>query len=146
MKRPVKKNVFHGIWGAVSALQLLLAAGAVILNRLAYRRGGVNHHVAYRKRQYNELVFTEKNIFLMQAVLILLSMLLLWLLVRALRQKRGERTALAACCLLLAGVLLFELTAPDFRAVAIYPYAVLITVVIFALEFVLLMLQSTVRD
>lgn len=140
MKRPV----FYAIWGAVSALQLALVTGGVFLSRLAYARGGVNHHVAYRKRQYNALLFTPGKVWLMRAALILLAVALVWLLIRAARRRAGQSAVLWGLCAALDGVLLYELTAPGFLSIAIYPYAVLITAVIFLLELGLAALRSTV--
>lgn len=140
----MKKSAFHAIWGAVSALQIALITGAVVLSRLAYARGGVNHHVAYRKRQYNALIFTPGNMLLMQAVLILLALLLAWLLICAIRRREGEHAVLRGTCLVLDAVLFFELTAPVFQSIAIYPYAVLVTVVLFLLEGMLAALRKAV--
>lgn len=142
----MKRSVFHTIWGAVSALQIALAAGAVALSRLAYTRGGVNHHVAYRKRQYNAVIFTPGKVLLMQLALVILAGLLVWLLVRAVRRPAAESAVLAGLCLALDAALIFELTAPAFRAVTIYPYAVLVTAVIFLLELILAALRNSMRD
>lgn len=142
----MKRSFFHAIWGAVSALQIALAAGAAALSRLAYTRGGVNHHVAYRKRQYNALIFTPGKVLLMQIALVALAGLLAWLLIRAVRRRAAESAVLAGFCIALDAALIFELTAPAFRAVSIYPYAVLVTAVIFLLELILAALRRAVRD
>lgn len=136
--------MFHVLWGAVSFLQIALIGGAVILSRLAYTRGGVNHHVIYRKRQYNALIFTPDKVLLMQAVLILLAVLLVWLLIRAVRSRERESAVLRCFCIIMDVILLYELSSPVFRSIVIYPYAVLITVVILLLEVMLAALKKVV--
>lgn len=141
----MKKPVFYAIWGVVTALQIALVTGAVILSRLAYTRGGVNHHVAFRKRQYNALIFTPGNVLIMQIVLAVVAVGMAWLLIRAIRRGGGVKILLAGLCILLDGALIFELASPAFRAIPIYPYAVLVTAVMFALELLVLICRRAVK-
>lgn len=142
----MKKRVFGVCCALISLLQIALAAGLVWFNQLAYRRGGVNHHVAFRKRQYNQTVFTEDNVLVMKIVLAVLiaalAALLIWLL-----WKRAAKGGAAICGLsiLWAGVLVWELSAETFKAIRIYPYAVLGTAVGLALELLLLLLWRAAR-
>ena len=132
--------------GLVTLLQALLIGGLVWFNRLAYRRGGVNHHVAYRKRQYNESIFTPTHVLWMKIALgvlaLALVLALLWLL-----WKRSARGGALLCGLsaLWCVILLWELTSPAFLAIRIYPYAVLGTAVLLALELLLLLLWRLTR-
>ena len=122
----MKQRVFAACCGLIALAQAGLIAGLVWFERLAYYRAGVNHHVAFRKRQYNQTLFTEANVALMRialiALLAALTALLLFLLWR-----RASRLGPALCALSLVwtAALLWGLTSPAFQAIRIYPYAML---------------------
>ncbi len=130
----MKRRVFYGVWAVVTLLQAALAAGGWVLARLAYEKAGVNHHVAYRKRQYNELLFSGGKLLLLQIAAAVLVVLLLLLLVRALRRGGGVQAVLALESLAAAGAVLAFLTVPALKAIRIYPYAVLIAALILVLS------------
>lgn len=138
----MRRRVFYGVWAVVTLLQAALAAGGWVLGRLAYEKAGVNHHVAYRKRQYNELLFSGGKLLLLQIAAAVLAVVLLLLLVRALRRGGGVRAVLALESLAAAGAVLAFLTVPALKAMRIYPYAVLITVLILALALLAQVLGS----
>ena len=129
----------------VTLLQAALAAGGWVLGRLAYRKAGVNHHVAFRKRQYDQLLFHGAPLLLLQIAAAALAVLLLALLVRAIRRRGGFRAVLALESLAAAGAVLAYLTVPALKAVRIYPYAVLIAALILALALLAQALGSRVK-
>ena len=130
----------------VTLLQALLIGGLVWFNKLSYKLGGVNHHVAYRKRQYNQSIFTPTQVLWMKIALgvlaLALILALLWLL-----WKRSTPGGMLLCGLsaLWCAILFWELTSPAFQAIRIYPYAVLGTAVLLALELFLLLLWRVTR-
>lgn len=129
----------------VTLLQAALAAGGWVLGRLAYQKAGVNHHVAFRKRQYDQLLFHGAPLLLLQIAAAALAVLLLALLVRAIRRRGGFRAVLALESLAAAGAVLAYLTVPALKAVRIYPYAVLIAALILALALLAQALGSRVK-
>ena len=114
----------------MALLQAGLVAGLIWFEDLSYWRAGVNHHVAYRKWQYNESVFTQENVTAMcvvlAALILALALLLVWLAWR--RSARGC-VLLCGWNILWAGVLIWELTSATYQAVRTFPYAVLGTAV-----------------
>ena len=76
----MKRRVFYGIWAVVTLLQAALVAGGWVLARLAYWKAGVNHHVAFRKRQYNQLLFSGTPLLLLQIAAAVLVVVLLVML------------------------------------------------------------------
>ena len=141
----MRRQVFYGIWAVVTLLQAALVAGGWVLARLAYEKAGVNHHVAFRKRQYNQLLFTGTPLLLLQIAAAVLAVILLVLLVLAIRRRGGFRAVLALESLAAAGMVLAYLTAPALKAVRIYPYAVLIASLILLLALLAQILGSRVR-
>lgn len=141
----MKRRVFYGIWAVVTLLQAALVAGGWVLARLAYQKAGVNHHVAFRKRQYNQLLFSGTPLLLLQIAAAVLAVVLLVLLVRAIRRGGGFRIVLALESLAAAGAVLAYLTVPALKAVRIYPYAVLIAALILALALLAQALGSRKR-
>ena len=129
----------------VTLLQAALAAGGWVLGRLAYQKAGVNHHVAFRKRQYDQLLFHGAPLLLLQIAAAALAVLLLALLVRTIRRRGGFRAVLALESLAAAGAVLAYLTVPALKAVRIYPYAVLIAALILALALLAQALGSQVK-
>ena len=141
----MRRRVFYGSWAVVTLLQAALAAGGWVLGRLAYQKAGVNHHVAFRKRQYDQLLFHGAPLLLLQIAAAALAVLLLALLVRAIRRRGGFRAVLALESLAAAGAVLAYLTVPALKAVRIYPYAVLIAALILALALLAQALGSRVK-
>lgn len=116
-----------------------------MLARLAYQKAGVNHHVAFRKRQYNTLLFSGGKLLTLQVIAAVLVVLLLVLLIHALRRRGGFRCLLALESVAAAGAVLAFLTVPALKAVRIYPYAVLLAAVILLLALLVQGLGSQVR-
>lgn len=141
----MRRRVFYGIWAAITLLQAALVAGGWVLARLAYQKAGVNHHVAFRKRQYNTLIFSGGKLLALQIVAAVLVVVLLVILVRAIRRRGGFRCLLALESVVAAGAVLAFLTVPALKAVRIYPYAVLIAGVILLLALLAQGLGSQVR-
>lgn len=141
----MKRRVFYRIWALVTLLQAACIAGGFVLARLAYARAGVNHHVAFRKRQYNELVFHGAPLLALQILAVVLTVVLLVLLVRALRRGGGFRAVLALESLAAAGMVLAYLTVPALKSVGIYPYAVLLAAIVLILALLAQFTGSRVR-
>ena len=140
------RRVFYGIWAVITLLQAALIAGGWVLARLAYQKAGVNHHVIFRKRQYNAIIFSGGKLLALQIAAAVLTIVLLVLLVRAIRRKGGFYCLLNLESLAAAGVVLALLTVPALKAVQIYPYAVLIAAGILLLALLLQVLGSRVRQ
>ena len=141
----MKRRVFYGIWAVVTLLQAALVAGGWVLARLAYWKATWWLTPAFRKRQYNQLLFTGTPLLLLQIAAAVLAVVLLVLLVRVIRRRGGFRAVLALESLAAAGMVLAYLTAPALKAVRIYPYAVLIASLILLLALLAQILGSRVR-
>lgn len=129
----MKKPVFYGLWGFVTLLQAALLVGARVLAYVTWKRGGVNHHVAYRKRQYNTLIFTPDKVLVMQIALLVLLVVLLVLLVKQVRRKGGIGVVVGGESCIATLALLAGLSLPGIKAVRIYPYLMLILALVLVL-------------
>lgn len=96
-----------------------LFAGLLFVNRLAYKKGGLNHHLLYRKHQYLKGIFSSQNLLLFSACFILVAVLLLFWIVRdsIVKQKIAKAFALFYS---LAFVLCSHLSVA--KQLIVYPY------------------------
>ena len=129
----------------ITLLQAARAGGLKWFDGLAYKRGGVNHHVAYRKRQYNQTIFTEENVAAMKIALGIFVAVMVALLLWLLWKRAGGGALICGLSALWAVVLLWQLTSESFKAVRIYPYAILGAVIALGLELVRLILWAATR-
>lgn len=141
----MKKSVFYGLWGLISVLQVGLLVGMGVLSKLAKKKAGVNHHVAFRKRQYQTLLFTPQKVLLMQIVLAVLVVILVLLLIRCWQKEQRLGVVLYIETLLICIALFSALTLPVIRAVQIYPYLILGITIILLLSLLNVFLMRITR-
>lgn len=124
--------------GLITLVQLLCAIGGWILNDLSRTRVGVNHHVVFRKRQYQQTLLSEPAMAVYQILILLILVALVAYLIR----KRQRQLILAALPLvLLTGMVLLALSQSVIRALPAYAYLLLILVIIWCLEWIKLAMR-----
>ena len=117
--------------GVITLVQIFGIIGGWILHDLSRTRVGVNHHVVFRKRQYQQTILSDQALTLYQVLILLILAGLVIHLIR----KRQRRMLIAALPLvLLSGVVFLAVTLPMVRDLPAYAYLLLILVIIWILE------------
>ena len=70
----VKKIIHY----ALLSIGIPYSVGLFILNSLAYKKGGLNHHLLYRKNQYMRGIFSPLSIQIFSIVFLLIIFLILY--------------------------------------------------------------------
>ena len=107
------------LYGLSLFIGVPLFTGLLLVNRLAYKKGGLNHHLLYRKHQYLKGIFSSQNLLLFSAGFALVAVLLLfWILRdRIVKQKIAKAFAFFYS---LAFILCSHL--PVAKQLIVYPY------------------------
>lgn len=97
--RPYKIMLKKIIYFLFLSIGSLFLAGLLFVNRLAYQRGGLNHHLLYRKHQYLKGIFSPQNLLFYSIVLTVVTILMLFVLFRKgnVRQKIAQGFAVFYC-------------------------------------------------
>ena len=107
---------------ALAVLQAGLMAAVFVVEELTHQKAGVNHHLYYRRAQFNSNVLTEDVIRVLTIVIVLLLILLL---VSGFRRRLYSSTWEKVFCGLTACWLAVTMGAfylDFFRELYVYPY------------------------
>lgn len=128
-------------YGVTVVLRAALLIGMAVLSDLGYRRGGVNHHLAYRKRQFNAVYFTPQNITLAQIAIWVLCLVFFLLYWRKARPLQGTFPRVLHIDFLLSTALFSAtLSLTPFREMLIYPYLNFATLACYLISLILLVI------
>lgn len=81
------KKIFYAV-ALIS--EILLVAAVFILENLAAKKAGVNHHVLARKSQWETTVFRPENIKILSAMLIILIIALVFMELHELKKRKRK--------------------------------------------------------
>lgn len=97
----------------------LLFVAIFILNRLAYKKGGLNHHLLYRKNQYLKGIFSLPKLIIFSIGFTLIALIMLYLIFKTgnIQQKIAKSVTLFYC---IAFILCSNLE--SVRRLIVYPY------------------------
>lgn len=130
------KRIFYYISLSVAPL---LFAGLFLINKLAYRRGGLNHHLIYRKNQYMKGIFSSNNLLLFSLILALFAVILIYSIFR--KKSTGKQTARwLALFYILAFIASVQLK--SIYQLLIYPYLLFSLLFAFCLALLAIMLEQ----
>ena len=120
-----------------------LFAGLLFVNRLAYKKGGLNHHLLYRKHQYLKGIFSSQNLLLFSAGFALVAVLLLFWIVRdrIIKQKIAKAFAFFYS---LAFILCCHL--PVAKQLIVYPYLLMSLLICFCASLIAIPLATRKSD
>lgn len=78
------------------SIGILIFAALFILNRLAYKKGGLNHHLLYRRNQYLKGIFSSPKLIIFSIGFIMFALLMLYLIFQKgnIQQKIAQGVAL----------------------------------------------------
>lgn len=118
----MKKKIFTGIYILFLVVQTVLMLGMVYLQKLTHKKAGVNHHLYYRRAQFNNTILTPEVIQRLTVAFFVLIILVIFLLIKN-RCKYGLFGKVSGVLLILwMGVTVSAFYLQVFRDLYIYPY------------------------
>lgn len=141
MKRSLPKTTSSAptiVSALMTALQIILIIGGYILNDLSRTKAGVNHHVVFRKRQYQQTILSES---MMNLYTMLLLVLLIAMVFYILRKRQKSAVIAMSLLTLLTLLLLLSLNLSVIIALPAYAYLLLILVIIWSLQLIKTMMR-----
>ena len=115
------KIIRNLLYGLTLFLQMAGVIALFVAEKLTHKKAGVNHHLYYRRAQFNSTVLTQDRILVLTGVLLIAIAALLFLLWK----RRGMGKLLKVSCVLETGWLAITLAACHmnfFRSTYVYPY------------------------
>lgn len=115
------KKLKKVLYGIVLFLQTAAVIALFVAEDLTHKKAGVNHHLYYRRAQFNSTVLTENRILILTAVLIIAIAVLFFFL----RKKKSSGTLLKVSCvmeIMWMAVTLAACYMDFFRRCYVYPY------------------------
>jgi hypothetical protein len=128
-------NVF--LYFLVKLIQVSLMIGMIVLQNLTHKSAGVNHHLYYKKVQYNSKYFTDINVLSTKIIIILLMIFILIFLfknINKLNKLQKNETVLIILWLLL---ILITFSLSYFSKLLVYPYLLFTEFISLSLEFII---------
>lgn len=133
----MKKIINIFLYCSVKLIQISLMIGMIVLQNLTHKSAGVNHHLYYKKVQYNSKYFTDINVLSTKIIIILLIIFILMLLfknINKLNKLQKIETGLIMLWLLL---ILITFSLSYFNKLLVYPYLLLAEFISLSLEVII---------
>lgn len=130
----MKKIINIFAYNLVKLIQIALMAIMVILQKLTHKSAGVNHHLYYRKVQYNSKYFIDSNVLSVKIILILLFVFVLIFLFRNIKKIRKLQKVELVLILLWLILIIATLSLNYFNKLLVYPYLIFAEFISLSLE------------
>ncbi len=127
------------LYGLSLFIGVPIFTGLLLVNRLAYKKGGLNHHLLYRKHQYLKGIFSSQNLLLFSIGFALLTVLLLFWIFKDQKIKRKIAKAFALFYSL-AFILCCHL--PIAKQLIVYPYLLMSLLICFCASLIAIPLAA----
>lgn len=133
MSKTVKK-IFYCIFTFV---QIAMIVGLKVVHDLSSKKAGVNHHLRFYKSKYNNEIFTTSNIPIFKLIIGIVMILLLIALIYYIFKKKKTHILFdfiisILCCILI----ICMLTSTTLVSILVYPFMVLVTVLVLVIEII----------
>lgn len=125
-------NVFF--YFLVKLIQFALMTGMIVLQNLTHKSAGVNHHLYYKKVQYNSKYFTDINVFSAKIIIIMLLIFILFFLFKNIKNINKIKKIEICLILLWLIIIIITFSLNCFNNLLVFPYLLLS-------EFISLMLE-----
>lgn len=126
------KKLANILFGVFLAIEVILMVSMNYLEKLAYKKAGVNHHIYFKKVEYTRKYLTPENIKLITIIVIVLIVLYLIITVKAFRNSRKTLAFASLLAIVWSGVLIYALYSTSISEKLIYPYLILALIVCIA--------------
>ncbi len=137
------KKIFYAV-ALIS--EILLVAAVFILENLAAKKAGVNHHVLARKSQWETTVFRPENIKILSAMLIILIIALVFMKLHELKKRKNHKSEFEIIqiiiAVLAAVVAILSQSNSYFLEMKTTPYITFAALTIFVFQAIILILKS----
>jgi len=108
--------------------------GMFVLQNLTHKSAGVNHHLYYRKAQYNLKYFTDINVMSAKIVIILLIIFILIFLFKNINKINKLQKIEIGLIILWSILILITFSLSYFNKLLVYPYLLLAEFISLSLE------------
>ena len=128
------KKIANILFGLFVAIEAVLMFAMNYLEKLAYKKAGVNHHLYFKKGEYMHKYLTPKNIKMLTIIAAVLIIIYVIVCIKAAMSSR-KMTAVAALLAAVWGAILeYSLHSAEIADRLIYPYLILVLIICIALS------------
>ena len=127
-------NVF--LYWVVKLIQIALITGMVVLQNLTHKSAGVNHHLYYRKAQYNLKYFNDINVMIAKVILILLIIFILIYLFKNMNKISKMKKIEIGLIILWLILIMTTFSLSYFNKLLVYPYLLFAEFISLSLEII----------
>ena len=126
------KKLANILFGVFLAIEVILIGEMNYLEKLAYKKAGVNHHLYFKKVEYTRKYLTLENIKLITIIVILLIVLYLIITIKDFRNSRKTLAFASLLAIVWSVDLVYALYSTSISEKLIYPYLILALIVCIA--------------
>ena len=124
-------------------IEVPIFASLLLVNRLAHKKGGLNHHLLYRKHQYLKGIFSSQNLLLFSIGFALVAIFLLF---EIFRDKVTTRKIAKAFALFYSLAFILCSHLPIAKQLIVYPYLLMSLLLCFCTSLVAVPLATEKND
>lgn len=113
------------LFGIFIAVELILMFAINYLEKLAYQKAGVNHHLYFKKGEYMFKYLKPENVKFMTILIAILAIIYLIVLVISIKNSRKIIALESAVALIWSTILEYSLHSASVMEKLVYPYLIL---------------------
>lgn len=140
------KKLANVLFGVFLAIEVVLIGAMNYLEKLAYKKAGVNHHLYFKKGEYTRKYLTPENIKLITIVVIVLIVLYLIITIKAIRNSRKTLVLAGLIAIVWSGALGYALHSISISEKLIYPYLILALIVCIVLSTINIIITKKIHS
>lgn len=140
------KKLANILFGVFLAIEVVLIGAMNYLEKLAYKKAGVNHHLYFKKGEYTRKYLTPENIKLITIVVIVLIVLYLIITIKAFINSRKTLALAGLIAIVWSGALGYALHSISISEKLIYPYLILALIVCIVLSTINIIINKKIHS
>lgn len=140
------KKLANILFGVFLAIEVVLIGAMNYLEKLAYKKAGVNHHLYFKKVEYTRKYLTPENVKLITIVVIVLIVLYLIITIKAFRNSRKTLALAGLIAIVWSGALGYALHSTSISEKLIYPYLILALIVCIVLSTINIIINKKIHS
>lgn len=123
--------------------QIALITAVFVINDLTRKKAGVNHHVYYKRHQYEQSIYSIDSLVWQSIIAALIGLLFLLFLVFALKKSKSRFYQLQiALTAIISFAVCFVINSDFFNNMLAYPYFIMVFQIILVIQIIIVTILS----
>ncbi|WP_416198988.1 MAG: hypothetical protein ACFWUA_04575 [Sporanaerobacter sp.] len=142
----MKNKIIKSIYIFIAFIQVVLITAVFIIDNLTSKKAGVNHHIYYRRHQFEQNIYSINNLLWQNILAVVLGIIFLIFLIFAIKYRKSLFVKIQLSITVVLSFLLSGIISSQFFIDKLaYPYFIMVFQLILIIQILFIIVMGFVK-